>query len=103
MDNLENELESFKDILIVTTIVIPTKKIIEVKGLVQGFALDGKHRDIDFINGEKEARLELLKATKKVGANGVISVTLNSITYSNNNQSSIYSLMYYTGTAVVIE
>lgn len=105
LDNIKklDDLELYNDILVVTTVIIPTRKILEVKGLVNGFAFDGKHRDEDFINAEKEARLELLINTKEMGANAVIGVTLNSTTYASNGQSVHYSLMYYTGTAVVIE
>ncbi len=70
--------------------------------IVNGFSDSHSYKTEEFELLELEARLEILKNAKSLGANAIIGVKLNPISFQAGGSQWMMTSLSYTGTAVIL-
>ena len=100
--NHEKLEEIVSEVVFVTTDMIPGKSIIGCLGGVRAIS-SRVTSEGELINEEKVALRAFLENAKAMGANAVVGMKVQSITFEQNGSKWNSGCLYYTGTAVIVE
>ncbi len=101
MAELNEQLNRY-NILFVSIENNPKIEIKSILTVVNGFSEYSTNKPEEFVLCEAQAKLDIFKAARKIGANGIIGAKLCSVSLAEGGSEWHKSTLYYTGTAVVI-
>lgn len=100
---IEEKLNQLRrEITVVASSAIPGRNIAKVFGNVTGISDTQATSKDEFALAEKEAMFNLISEAKKLGANAIVDMKLNTGTYQQTGSQWQVSQVVYTGTAVQI-
>ena len=100
---IEEKLNQLRrEITVVASSAIPGRNIARVFGNVTGISDTQATSNDEFALAEKEAMFNLIGEAKKLGANAIVDMKLNTGTYQQTGSQWQVSQVVYTGTAVQI-
>lgn len=100
---IEEKLNQLRrEITVVASNGIPGRNIAKVFGNVTGISDTQATSKDEFALAEKEAMFNLIGEAKKLGANAIVDMKLNTGTYQQTGSQWQVSQVIYTGTAVQI-
>ncbi len=100
---IEEKLNQLRrEITVVASSAIPGRNIARVFGNVTGISDTQATSKDEFALAEKEAMFNLIGEAKKLGANAIVDMKLNTGTYQQTGSQWQVSQVVYTGTAVQI-
>lgn len=100
---IEGKLNQLRrEITVVASSGIPGRNIAKVFGNVTGISDTQATSKDEFALAEKEAMFNLISEAKKLGANAIVDMKLNTGTYQQTGSQWQVSQVVYTGTSVQI-